>query len=111
MSMEVKAPSVDCKRWKLTDVDAEIDYSTFVNQAALKNRVHQLVDACHALELAILRRQAPNVCRQQCDGIIGQWQQIRPALAQCTTPEALAINDMIATFTPELIRLRTMLGD
>lgn len=81
------------------------------NQAALKNRVHQLVDACHALELAILRRQAPNVCRQQCDGIIGQWQQIRPALAQCTTPEALAINDMIATFTPELIRLRTMLGD
>ncbi len=38
MSMEVKAPSVDCKRWKLTDVDAEIDYSTFVNQAALKKQ-------------------------------------------------------------------------
>ena len=37
-SIELKAPSVDCKNWKLTDVDAEIDYSTFVNQAAHKKQ-------------------------------------------------------------------------
>ena len=38
VATEVKPPSVDCKHWKLSDVGEEIDYSTFVNQAALKKQ-------------------------------------------------------------------------
>ena len=38
VATEVKPPSADCKHWKLSDVDEEIDYSRFVNQAALKKQ-------------------------------------------------------------------------
>jgi hypothetical protein len=70
-----------------------------------------LVDHCHHLEqLLAVGRNAAHF-RHECDEIVAVWQQIRPELKKCDTDERETINHIIGTFTPELVRLRTMLDE
>ncbi len=72
----------------------------------------QLSHQCHILEQAVINQQkSPAYCRQQCDSVIAIWQKIRPALNECDTDERPTLNFIVSAFTPELIRLRTMLGE
>ncbi|MEQ9408542.1 MAG: hypothetical protein RIK87_12480 [Fuerstiella sp.] len=78
---------------------------------ALPNMAQNLVAQCHSLEQALAAGRDPAVCRKECDQAVKQWQQIRPELDKCDTDEREAIRHITASFTPELIRLRTMLGE
>ncbi len=77
----------------------------------LVNQVESLVEQCHSLEQSLLAGRQPNQLRRTCDTMVTLWQQIRPELKKCDTDEREEINYVTATFTPELIRLRTMLGE
>ena len=72
----------------------------------------KLVDQCHALEQSIAdRRRSATHCRQQCNAVIATWEQIRPELSKCDTNERQTLNFIVGSFTPEIISLRTLLGD
>ncbi|MDG1893540.1 MAG: hypothetical protein P8J37_01395 [Fuerstiella sp.] len=80
-------------------------------QTHLGNHNRNLVDHCHHLEqLLAVGRNTANY-RHECDEIVAVWQQIRPELRKCDTDERETINHIVGTFTPELIRLRTMLDE
>lgn len=77
----------------------------------LVNQTESVIEQCHSLEQAIIRGRNPDQLRSTCDAIIVAWQKIRPELKNCDTDERDEINHIASTFTPELIRLRTMLGE
>lgn len=70
-----------------------------------------IVTTCYNLDAALVRARSQQQCRQMCDQIIQLWQQIRPELLLCDTVEQQTLNHIVAEFTPDLIRLRAMLGD
>lgn len=70
-----------------------------------------IVTQSYNLETALHRNRSPAQCRQLCDNIIKLWQQIRPELNKCDTHEKATLDHIAAAFTPDLIRLRTMLGE
>lgn len=81
----------------------------------LVSQAQSLIDHSHHLEQSLLsghRGTTHNgtAYNHELDEIIAVWQQIRPELAKCDTDESETINHIIGTFTPELIRLRTMLS-
>jgi hypothetical protein len=78
---------------------------------ALVSQAQSLVDHSHHLEQALLSGHRGTTYNREMDEIIAVWQQIRPELARCDTVESETINHIIGTFTPELIRLRTMLSE
>ena len=78
---------------------------------ALVSQTQSLVHLSHQLEQALLRSHHGRTYNREVDQIVAVWQQIRPELAKCDTDERETINHIIGTFTPELIRLRTMLAE
>ncbi|MDG2131737.1 MAG: hypothetical protein P8K08_27330 [Fuerstiella sp.] len=78
---------------------------------SLMARTQTLVDHCHHLEQQLLAGRNATNHRHECDEVVAVWQQIRPELKKCDTDERETINHIIDTFTPELIRLRTMLDE
>ena len=78
---------------------------------SLQTKADQLIRRCHDLEQALLANRDLNYVRRQCDEAIETWQDIRPGLKQCDTEERETINHIVDTLTPELIRMRTLLGD
>jgi hypothetical protein len=78
---------------------------------ALLVNASRLVSKCHDLEQALLTNRSQDYARRQCDEAIQLWQQIRPELKKCDTDERETFNHIVATLTPELIRMRTLLGE
>lgn len=78
---------------------------------ALVSQAQSLVDHSHYLEQELLSGHRGTKFSRRMDEIIAVWQQIRPELAKCDTDDSETINHIIGTFTPELIRLRTMLSE
>ncbi|MCP4174405.1 MAG: hypothetical protein GY758_26945 [Fuerstiella sp.] len=74
-------------------------------------QTQELVDHCHHLEQSLAAGRNAANHRQECDEIVTVWQKIRPELKKCDTDERETINHIIGAFTPELIRLRTMLDE
>jgi hypothetical protein len=70
-----------------------------------------LVGHCHHLEQLLVADRNSAHHRHECDEIVAVWQQIRPELKKCDTDERETINHIIGIFTPELVRLRTMLDE
>lgn len=75
------------------------------------SQARSLVNQCHSLEQLLTTVSNENRYRRECDQVIKTWQQIRPELKKCDTDERETIDYVVSTFTPELVRLRTMLGD
>lgn len=72
----------------------------------------RLVDQSRTLRQAFFdQRRGPDFFRRQTEGIILTWQQLRPLLHAIETEERQTIDFIISTLTPELIRLRTMVGE
>lgn len=78
---------------------------------SLVSRAQQLVDAFHHIEQALASGQDMGHHLGDCDEAIALWQQIRPALKTCDTAEREQFDYIVATLTPELVRLRTMLNE
>lgn len=78
---------------------------------SIDNLAHRLEDSCHSLEQSLARGHEADHCRRLCDEVIRRWQQVRPKLNDCRTPERQSIDRIAADFTTELIRLRTMLEE
>ena len=76
----------------------------------LVSHAQSLIDHSHHLEQSLLSGHQGTAYNHELDEITTVWQQLRPELAKCHTEESETINHIIATFTPELIRLRTMLS-
>ena len=73
--------------------------------------VDQLESLCRDIENRSVGAQNAVLLRQRCDEVVRIWQRVRPLLRDCQTEERDAIDAAAQSFTPTLIRLRTMLEE
>ena len=76
---------------------------------ALVTKAQALVNRCHELEQSLLSNRDRNRLQRECDAVIAAWQQVRPELRNCDTQERETLDHVASSFTPELIRIRTLL--
>lgn len=81
------------------------------HNSALVQQAQKLVDQCHSLEQTLIAGRDMRRASRECDEAIRLWQVIRPELTKCDTDERETIEHIVSSFTPGLIRLRTMLGE
>ncbi|MEZ6059543.1 MAG: hypothetical protein R3C19_04190 [Planctomycetaceae bacterium] len=78
---------------------------------SLVARAQAVVSQCHDLEQSLLANRDRNRLQRECDQVVTAWQSVRPELKKCDTPERESLDHVASSFTPELIRLRTLLDD
>lgn len=78
---------------------------------SLVTKAQRMVDEFHHIEQALAAGDVPRSHLSDCDRAIVLWQQIRPVLKTCTTDEREQFAHIVATLTPEIVRLRTMLDE
>ena len=84
--------------------------------ARIQDNVHlvqaqELIDHCHELEQLIDQRSSMLQIREECDHVIEAWQHLRPHLRECQTAERDSLERLAGGFTPELVRIRTVLPE
>ncbi|MCA9034448.1 MAG: hypothetical protein KDA91_04920 [Planctomycetaceae bacterium] len=77
----------------------------------LHRDVDLLEEKCHELEPLCAKREDARKATQRIDEIIVIWQQIRPELLRCPTPERSSLEQLSDVFTQEIVRLRTMIAE
>ena len=77
----------------------------------LVSQTQDLQRRCGELVALLHTRRYQRNAESACDDIVSRWQAIRPELLKCETDERQTLTYLTGTFTPELIRLRTMLQD
>ena len=70
-----------------------------------------MVHHFHAVEQSLENGTQGNRNLMECDKAIALWHQVRPVLKTCTTDERELFDHIVATLTPEVVRLRTMLDE
>jgi hypothetical protein len=76
---------------------------------SLPSKAEKMASLFHHIEQSIAAGRIGEHNLQECDAAITNWQQIRPVLKTCDTPERNQLDQIAATFTTEILRLRTML--
>jgi hypothetical protein len=77
----------------------------------LVEKAEKMVEEFHHIEQALAAGDQPGHHLSDCDAAIALWQQIRPVLKACDTDEREQFDHIVATLTPEIVRLRTMLDE
>jgi hypothetical protein len=78
---------------------------------ALTATLQKLIDRSNQLTALATANRDRGAILATCDDVIGLWQQIRPQLSQCQTPERESLEQIIDELTPALLHLNTMLGE
>lgn len=78
---------------------------------SLVAKAEKMVEEFHHIEQALAAGDPPAHHLSDCDRVIALWQQIRPVLKTCRTDEREQFDHIVATLTPEIIRLRTMMDE
>ncbi|MCH2200558.1 MAG: hypothetical protein MK102_01200 [Fuerstiella sp.] len=71
----------------------------------------ELVVHCHELEQRIARRRDQTQIHEKCDHITEAWQHLRSYLQECRTADRETLQRLAASFTPELVHIRTALPE
>lgn len=70
----------------------------------LETRCRELEGLCSSSRQLVM-------ARSRCHDVMLQWQSLRPRLLECRTEERASLESLADSFTAELVRLTTMLGE
>jgi len=82
-----------------------------INDKIRMVEAQELIGHCHELEQLIDQRSNMPQIREECDHVIEAWQHLRPYLRECQTAERESLERLAGGFTPELVRIRTVLPE
>ena len=105
------ASSLENHAVRLLDVIKRWQRRPGADVSALQRQAELLIKYFHSLEQSLASPRGVLDHRRKCDQAVELWQQIRIGLKACDTDERGELDHIVATFTPELIRLNTMLGE
>lgn len=77
----------------------------------LQNQIRQMEATLHNIEQSLIAGQGVAGHRAECNQAIALWQEIRPELQKCETPERAELDHIAGRITAEGIKLHTMLAE